>query len=149
MKKFHFTLDRMLSYKETMLDREKDVLHALHAERSAVERRIADNEAFLVQTSAELKESTTRGLAAMHLQLFRFKLENTRDMLVQLAKELREINARVDEQTQVVLLASQEVSGLQKLEEKQRKEYDYEVQKQEAEIISELVASKYAAAQKE
>ena len=74
--------------------------------------------------------------------LYKFYSENTRLQLNNLYEELERANARVDAQIKVVVSASQEVSGLDKLEEKQLEEYRYLEAKEMQEEILELVANK-------
>jgi flagellar FliJ protein len=61
-----------------------------------------------------------------------------------LYEELQRAEARVDAQIKVVVSASQEVSGLDKLEEKQLEEYRYLEAKEMQEEILEMVAKKSA-----
>lgn len=149
MKKFHFSLQRMLDYKRTLLDREKDVLHAIHAERIAEERHQEETEARLWELDTTLHESAAHGTTALAVQQLNFTIESTRAVLEQIAQALVAIEKRIEAQTQAVVLLSQEVSGLERLEEKQREEYNYAARRAETETIGEIVAARYTAKQKE
>jgi flagellar FliJ protein len=74
--------------------------------------------------------------------LYKFHSENTRLQLNNLYEELERAEARVEAQIKVVVSASQEVSGLDKLEEKQLEEYRYLEAKEMQEEILERVAQK-------
>ena len=74
--------------------------------------------------------------------LYKFYSENTRLQLNNLYEELKRAEARVEAQIKVVVAASQEVSGLDKLEEKQLEEYRYLEAKEMQEEILEMVAKK-------
>ena len=50
---------------------------------------------------------------------------------------------KVDAQLQVVLGVKSEVSGLEKLRDKQQEEYDYLLKKESEEIIGELVSGQF------
>jgi flagellar FliJ protein len=89
----------------------------------------------------EFKQSKN-GLMANELMLYKFHSENTRLQLNNLYEELKRAEARVDAQIKVVVSASQEVSGLDKLEEKQLEEYKYLEAKEMQEEILERVARK-------
>lgn len=147
MKKFQFSLGRMLNYKTTLLDREKDLLHALHGERIAQEQSIASAEEQMLAMDREMRESAVYSTTAVQMRQHSFTMENTRRLLEQLRQELIEIIGRVERQTAVVLELSQEVSGLEKLRDKQRGEYDYEANREESERILEMVSGQYIAAQ--
>ena len=79
---------------------------------------------------------------ASDLMLYKFHSENTRLQLNNLYEELKRAEQRIDAQIKVVVGASQEVSGLDKLEEKQLEEYRYLEAKEMQEEILEMVAKK-------
>ena len=87
-------------------------------------------------------EESKNGLMASDLMLYKFHSENTRLQLNNLYEELRRAEARIEAQIKVVVAASQEVSGLDKLEEKQLEEYKYLEAKELQEEILEMVAKK-------
>lgn len=148
MKKFHFSLERMLHYKQTILDREKDALSALHADRARLEQSIEDCERRMLEIDMDYKAKALTGVNMLETRSVNFQIDNCRSLIAQRERELVALNAQIEEQTQVVLGLTNEIRGLEKLREKQQAEYDYEVRKQEEEAINEIVSSKYAAAQK-
>lgn len=148
MKKFHFSLERMLHYKQTILDREKDALSALHADRARLEQGIEDCERRMLEIDMDYKAKALTGVNMLETRSVNFQIDNCRSLIAQRERELVALNAQIEEQTQVVLGLTNEIRGLEKLREKQQAEYDYEVRKQEEEAINEIVSSKYAAAQK-
>ena len=143
MKKFEFSLEKMLHYKETIYDKEKNALGQLRAEQNALEQRMEDNDLQALETDAKMKMAAAQGTTVLQLQAFSFQIENARSLKKQYSKDLELLMARIEKQLHVVLELSKEISGLEKLREKQRAEYDYSVQRAEAEQISELVSSRY------
>ena len=141
MKSFQFSLARMRSYKEQVLEKEKTALRQLQAEKAKLEVDIENLENHRKEREQEFKESKN-GLMASELMLYKFHAENTRLQLNNLYEELKRAEARVDAQIKVVVSASQEVSGLDKLEEKQLEEYRYLEAKELQEEILEMVAKK-------
>ena len=141
MKSFQFSLARMRSYKEQVLEKEKTTLRHLQAEKAKIETEIENLENHRKTREQEFKESKN-GLMASELMLYKFYAENTRLQLNNLYEELRRAEARVEAQIKVVVAASQEVSGLDKLEEKQLEEYRYLEAKELQEEILEMVAKK-------
>ncbi len=141
MKSFQFSLARMRSYKEQVLEKEKTTLRHLQAEKTKIETDIENLENHRKEREQEFKESKN-GLMASELMLYKFHAENTRLQLNNLYEELKRAEARVDAQIKVVVSASQEVSGLDKLEEKQLEEYRYLEAKELQEEILEMVAKK-------
>lgn len=131
----------MRSYKEQVLEKEKTTLRHLQAEKARIEMEIENLENHRKNREEEFK-SSKNGLMASDLMLYKFHSENTRLQLNNLYEELKRAEQRVDAQIKVVVGASQEVSGLDKLEEKQLEEYRYLEAKEMQEEILEMVAKK-------
>lgn len=143
MKAFQFSLAKMRSYKEQVLEKEKTTLRQLQAERVKIETEIENLENHRKSHEEEFSNSKN-GLMASELMLYKFHSENTRLQLNNLYEELKRAEARIDAQIKVVVSASQEVSGLDKLEEKQLEEYKYLEAKELQDEILEIVAKKSA-----
>lgn len=141
MKSFQFSLARMRSYKEQVLEKEKTTLRQLQAEKTKIETEIENLENHRKSREEEFNNSKN-GLMSHELMLYKFHAENTRLQLNNLYEELKRAEARIDAQIKVVVSASQEVSGLDKLEEKQLEEYRYLEAKELQEEILEMVAKK-------
>ncbi len=131
----------MRSYKEQVLEKEKTALRQLQAEKAKLEVDIENLENHRKIREEAFKNSKS-GLMANELMLYKFHAENTRLQLNNLYEELKRAEARVDAQIKVVVNASQEVSGLDKLREKQLEEYRYLEAKEMQEEILEMVAKK-------
>jgi flagellar FliJ protein len=123
------------------VEKEKTTLRHLQAEKAKIETEIENLENHRKTREQEFKESKS-GLMASDLMLYKFHSENTRLQLNNLYEELKLAEARIDAQIKVVVGASQEVSGLDKLEEKQLEEYKYLEAKEMQEEILEMVAKK-------
>ncbi|MBR2876097.1 MAG: flagellar FliJ family protein [Clostridia bacterium] len=143
MKSFQFSLAKMRSYKEQVLEKEKTALRHLQAEKAKIETDIENLENHRKEREEEFKNSKN-GLMSNDLMLYKFHSENTRLQLNNLYEELKRAELRIDAQIKVVVSASQEVSGLDKLEEKQLEEYKYLEAKELQEEILEMVANKSA-----
>lgn len=144
MKKFQFSLSSMLNYKDALLNKEKNMLLQLRARQIAIEEKIERSEKQLLVLETEMKTKAMRGMTMRELKTFEFHLQNARGLLKQLGIELARARDDVEEQRRLVVGLSQEVSGLEKLGEKQREEYNYGLQKEEELRIGELVSLKYA-----
>ena len=131
----------MRSYKEQVLEKEKTTLRHLQAEKTRIEMEIENLESHRKNREEEFKNSKN-GLMASDLMFYKFHSENTRLQLNNLYEELKRAEQRIDAQIKVVVGASQEVSGLDKLEEKQLEEYRYLEAKEMQEEILEMVAKK-------
>lgn len=143
MKKFEFSLHKMLDYKDSMLEKEKNALMQLHAQRQALEEKIVRYEEQFEETAEEQRCETMQGTTAHQIRMYAFQMENIRCQLKQLRNDEKVLNAAIEKQRRVVVSLSQEVSGLDKLKEKQREEYDYSIRKSEELQISEMISEKY------
>lgn len=143
MKKFHFTLDKMLRYKDSILEEEKNRLMQIRAEKNAVDTRIEKAEADLVQLDQERCEKASQGISVFELRTYAYHIENTNRHIKALIEEQEKLEKQIAKQLAVVIERTQEVSGLEKLRDKQREEYNQSVMKEEQENIMEMVTSKY------
>ena len=139
MKKFEFTLQKMLNYKEQLLEKEKNALMQLRSEKNQITEHIALLEAQFDQINKELLQKTRESVDAEKIKGHRFQLDNTRHQLRQLRIELQQIEAAIERQLRVVISITQEVEGMEKLREKQQEEYNYNLAKSEELMVAELV----------
>lgn len=139
MKQFRFSLERMRSYKNQLLDREKSTLKLLQQRKDEVEYRLARIKQFKETKNQELIEKQIKGITAQEMDIYRLYIENARLQIKQLEIDHRIAEVEVERQMKVVVKASQEVSGLDKLEERQLQEYHHSVAKEQEQTISELL----------
>jgi flagellar export protein FliJ len=142
MKSFTFTMERMRNYKEQVLDGEKGTLRRLRQERDAIADKIEALKAYRRTTEADFQKKQAAGVSFMELQSFQFCMENTRLSLKELDQQLQAAQIKAEAQLQVVVKASQEVSGLDKLEEKQQDAYRLAANAESREEILEQVSNK-------
>ncbi len=139
MKKFDFTLEKMLKFKEQILDKEKGALGQLQLQKNALEAKIESHEADLAAQEQALLEIVTKGATIVALNLHRFQIHNIKEQITDLTRQLEELLPRIEEQRSLVIAASQEVSSLEKLKEKQLEDYTKQQQKVEEGTIAEFV----------
>ena len=147
MRRFEFSLDRVLGYKNQMLDREKNELARLRMVKNQMDEELEELlEEFQVVNHKMMFESQ-KGVTALKLKGFQFQLDCLRDDMEQLNEKRRDQDVLIDEQLGVVLELSQSVSGLDKLKDHQKEEFArYEAKVNETEI-SEFITGKLALAQ--
>lgn len=147
MRRFEFSLDRVLGYKNQMLDREKNELARLRMVKNQMDEELEELlEEFQVVNHKMMVESQ-KGVTALKLKGFQFQLDCLRDDMEQLNEKRRDQDVLIDEQLGVVLELSQSVSGLDKLKDHQKEEFArYEAKVNETEI-SEFITGKLALAQ--
>lgn len=133
----------MRNYKDRILDEEKNTLAHLKAKQAQIEQKIEENRAQFRRISLELAEEQARGTTAARLRAYDMQLMNIRRQLEQLKEELQRAAVEVDCQMKQVVAASQEVSKLDKLQDKQYEEYQKSAAKAEEIVIEEFVSSAF------
>lgn len=140
MKKFHFSLQAMRDYRERLLDEEKGTLQRLKAERDGIEEHLRRLEEEFARLSLEMVKAQMQGTTIIELRKLSAQLDNLRLQIEEQRTLLEQAEAKVEQQMSVVVAANQEVSKLDKLEERQREEYRHQVNKAEEDRIDELVS---------
>ena len=143
MKKFNFPLEKVLRFRTSLLDEEKNKLAELRRDVIETENKIEDCRRQMAESDLELKESAAKGTTIQRIQILNFQIESARNMIEDLEKQLKKQQLLVERQLGVVLEATKAVNGLERLKEKQREEYNEAVRKEDDLTISELVSSQY------
>lgn len=149
MKKFEFSLGRVKDYKELVLDREKSALARLQGAKNRLEARMEGIEKNRRMLNAQLKEKTEKGVTVAEIQSYRFQIDGLQKLLEGLKIEHERLAAQVEAQLQAVIAAKREVSGMEKLEEKQLDEYRQEMAAAQQREIAEFVETRVAAKERE
>ncbi|WP_099205315.1 flagellar export protein FliJ [Scatolibacter rhodanostii] len=136
MKTFAFSLARMRNYKQQLLDKEKHTLSALRKKRQEIEQQMIELEKHRIEKHLELQTKQQQGMNATELCSYKFWIENSKHQLKDLELALIKADKEVEHQLQIVVIASQDVSALDKLEEKQKDEFQLlENKEKELEIL--------------
>jgi len=139
MKKFQFSLSHMREYKDRILDEELGVLQRLKGERDQIQRQIDNLNENFQTISFQMLKAQEKGSTIMEVRSYNIQLTNIRMQLRDLESALQCAAKKVFDQTQVVVAANQEVSKLDKLQDRQYELYRQHMQKEEELRIEELV----------
>ena len=143
MKKFAFSLERMLNFQSQNLEKEMGILGRMTAERDALEARKRDMAEKAAGIQAEIARREAEGTTIFMLKACYSILESARNQLEELEKERKLLQAGLERQRQVVTEATREVKKLEKLKEKQLEEYHRGEAKEQQETIAEHVAGNF------
>ncbi len=144
MKKYEFSLKRVKEFKETILNREKSVLLSLSSELRLQEEKRDQLKAELIEIGEVISQSTQSGISASMLSLYDGRRKGIRQELETLDTKISLLVASIERQKKRVAQAKQDVSGMEKLEEKQLEEYRELEKKENDLIIEEFISSKMA-----
>ena len=140
MKKFAFSLERMLNFQSQNLEKEMGILGRMTAERDALEAQKRDKAAGV---QADITRREAEGTTIFMLKACFSILESARNQLEEMEEELKLLQAGLERQRQIVTEASREVKKLEKLKEKQLEEYHRGEAKEQQETIAEHVAGNF------
>jgi flagellar FliJ protein len=146
MKKFQFTLETVLTYKDQVLD-------ALQGEHALLMAQVHTQEALIEELqnkfnacNEEFRQAKQEGTTI--LEALRFEqLLQTREQEIQRAKaKLKKLEAEAEKKREEVVEAKKETSSLEKLKEKKQGDYLKAVQKDEELQLEEFVSAARARA---
>ena len=112
------------------------------AKKSRIDDHIESLLRELDKISVTMRQEQERGITAFQLLSYESQRTNIRRQIEQLKKEQALAKLEVKRQVQVVVQATQEVSKLDKLQDKQLEEYRKMVMKAEELEIEEFVSSR-------
>ena len=141
MKKFVFTLQRLKEYRETTLDTEKGTLAELRAELRELEAELEEILADIVRLNRELMELYEKGTTVNDIALHKRYINNKQQELHMKRHQILMQNRKIEQQLEVVIEATKEVSKLEKLEEHQLDDYKAAAQKETEMFIEEFVSN--------
>lgn len=144
MKKFYFTLDTVLNYKEQVLENLQGEHARIIAERVECERGIEALEQEQQDCIDELEKKKLQGLSITDMQTYDRFLTSLRKKIERERERLKEILLREERKREEVVEARKETASITKLKEKKRAQYDKEVQKADEQFIDEFVSNKRA-----
>ena len=144
MKKFFFSLDTVLGYKEQVLD-------GLKAEHARILAKVRECEAAIERMEEEhhrcvleFRECRMNGMKVSDIHTYDLEALGVR--IRKKYEELAKLKEKEEAKRNEVVEAKKETSSIDKLKEKKFKEYESEVQKEEERFIEEFVATKKAMA---
>lgn len=139
MKKFSFTLQKLLDFKQQLLQKEKNHLAELRMRRDELIAEKEQTEATMLAANVKFRELMKTGLTTSGIVMHKQYMNDLNLRIKELVGLIEAADGRVEKQLAVVISATQEVSTLEKLEEKQLEEYTAAAQKEEEKFIEEFV----------
>lgn len=140
MKKFQFTLQKLMDFRQQELDRQKNTLSALQAELQRIYQEKEELIRRVEESSQDLEIICRQGAQA-------FEVSVRKRYIVSLQQEIHAHDAsaamkqqEINKQLGVVVEATKDVRTLEKLEEKQLEDYRSAANKENEQFIEEFVS---------
>ena len=89
-----------------------------------------------------MRNKIREGLSVGEIKMYEFRKNNIRDEKIALNHRLEFLAASIELQQKRIEKLKQETSSYDKLEEKQREEYNAEILKEQEQVISEFISQK-------
>jgi flagellar export protein FliJ len=139
VKRFQFTLDKLKSYREQLLEREKNALAVMRLERVRFEDEKKAAEIELAESSENFKRKTAAGVSVSEFLTHKNHHYALGGRIVEKQKAIEEAERRIEKQLRKVVEATADVRTLEKLEEHQLEEYTAKAAKEDELFIAEFV----------
>lgn len=146
MKKFFFSLDTVLEYKERVLENLKGEHARILIKVRECEEEIEALEKEHYNRSKELEGNRYRGIAINEIRTYEYYMEALRLKIKKKQDELVRLREEEEKKKDEVIEAKKETSSIEKLKERKQEEYNKQVQKEEEQFIEEFVSTRDAIA---
>ena len=140
MKRFVFSLEKVRDYKEQVLDKEKLFLGELLHERNELQHRASELAAYMNEKRAALQRQQEEGICLADILPIRFLIEAAEQEYSSVLEAQAHAEQAIATQRKKLIEISREITGLDKLEEKKRQDYAYQVKKEAEELVLENVS---------
>jgi len=142
MKKFVFSLQKLLDYRIQVLEAERATLAEMNAVLRGFEDTLASLRAERVRRSREYQEQIAEGLTPIDMQMHRNYLRTLDDAIFQKEVQIDMQRKVIDKQMDKVRETNMDISIMEKLKETRLEEYNYLDQKEQELFIEEFVTNK-------
>ncbi|MBP1542661.1 MAG: flagellar export protein FliJ [Oscillospiraceae bacterium] len=140
MKKFQFSLQKLMDFREQELDRQKNTLSALRGELFRIEEATAELRRKVADESAQLERVCAEGAQAVEISMRKRYIVTLQQEIHSREEQAALKKLEIDKQLGVVVEATKDVKTLEKLEEKQLEEYKALETKENEQFIEEFVS---------
>ena len=140
MKKFSFSLEKVLDFKQQTLEIMKSELASLQLKLHAMDDQIEEMEVQFSAFNAHMQIQMQEGLSSKEIAVYKTYLSVLNSNTQKLKRMRKQLSDAIDQKKQEVLAAKSSISGFEKLKDKQWDEYNRTAQKLQEAAIEEFVS---------
>lgn len=140
MKKFVFSLEKVLGYKQQLLGMLKNELAALQARRLELEGQIRSTELQFDSNNQLLIDQMGVGMSRRNISSYKAFLAELNRRIVSLTGDLHSLEWEITAKQEEIVHMNSDISGLEHLKERQLAGYRSEAQKEQETLIEEFVS---------
>lgn len=144
MKKFRFSLEAVMEYKQQVLDSLQTEHGAILAKVKRQEELIERLEADYRALSGEFNQRKAEGITILDAMKYEQYLRSSERQIEEAYAHLAKLREQAEKKRMEVVEARKETASIEKLREKKLESYNKAVQKEEEKIIDEFVTTKRA-----
>lgn len=141
MKKFKFSLEKILQLKEQILKNLKNDLSFLQMALKEKDAEIQDLWSKYYKTDNEYKEKSSKSIMPYEIAQYKDYMTYITNMIKKKEEEKSVILKKIEAKKQEIINMNIEISTLEKLKDKKLAKYNYKVQKMEEILIEEFVSN--------
>ena len=149
MKKFSFNLEKILVYKDSILDKEKNALIVIKSEKAEKQLELEKLIKRLSIAFCDKDNCVLEGKSVLELMNHKYFIDELKKQIKLKKDEVNLWAEKEEKQTKVVVECSKDVKRYEKLKEKKLEEYEKDIIKKDNEVISEFVSVSYIAKARE
>ncbi len=139
MKKFTFSLEKVLSFKQQILNVKLNELALFQMQLSELEKEIDDLNNKFIDTNRKMVEEMQIGLNSNDISIYKTYFNTLNQKIQKYIEDKRQLLEVIAQKRADIVLANSEISGLEKLRDKQLDEYLKSKQKSDELAMDEYV----------
>ncbi len=140
MKKFVFSLEKVLDFKQQTLDVKKSEIAILQMKVHEIESQIENLNEKYKASNAKMVEELKQGITQNDMANYKMYFTTLNDKIQLLLQSREKLLQLIEEKKKELVQINSEISGLEKLKDKQLEEYLKAKQKSEDLAIEEFVS---------
>lgn len=140
-------MQKMHDYKKQILESEKNILMSLRREKNEYEQRLDTLACNMDALSNKSQKEIAKGTTASKLMFYSMQMDGIKREETEVRYQINITDMKIEKQRRRVVALSQDVSGLDKLKEEQKNEYNHMLAKENETSIEEFLSFKMTAEQ--
>ncbi len=142
MKRFEFSMSKLLNIKKQMLNKEKNELAGLRKQQQAIMNEKSAMEKKQSVKTDEMQSCMTKGASPQHIANHKYYIQCLSEQIKESDKRIHIFEERIANQLGIIVALNKEIESLEKLREKQFEEYKKGELKRNELFIEEFVSYK-------
>ncbi|XOQ49336.1 MAG: flagellar export protein FliJ [Eubacteriales bacterium] len=139
MKKFIFSLEKVLSFKQQTLDIQKNELLQMQTKLAEIKKEINTLNSLFAETNQKMKKELQTGLNASDMSIYKAYFNTLNQKILRLVEDKSKMLEAIAQKKADIIALNSDISGLEKLRDKQLAAYLEAFRKREELAIDEFV----------